>query len=99
MAIEFADAEPNSRDHIHDLGRGFTGDEAVAIAVYCALSQPNNFKSAVRLSVNHNGDSDTCGLMAGQIMGASLGIDSIPIDWIDTLDPEELRSIHTLSTP
>lgn len=94
MAIEFADAEPNSRNRIHDLGRGFTGEEAVAIAVYCALSQPNDFKCAVRLSVNHNGDSDTCGLMTGQLMGASLGEKSIPIDWISALNHLEFDVIR-----
>lgn len=94
MALAFAATDPNSRDRIHDLGRGFTGEEAVAIAVYAALSQPNDFKSAVRLAVNHDGDSDTCGLMTGQILGAALGLNAIPSNWITALDPRELEVLE-----
>lgn len=95
MAVTWAEAEPRQRERIEDLGRGFTGEEAVAIAVYSALSHPNDFKEAVRLAINHGGDSDTCGLMAGQIMGAFLGSSSLPSSWISALEPTELELINS----
>lgn len=95
MAVTWADSEPRQRERIEDLGRGFTGEEAVAIAVYSALSHPNDFKDAVRLAINHGGDSDTCGLMAGQIMGATSGDRGVPNDWITALAPEESAIISS----
>lgn len=94
MASTWAESEPRQRERIEDLGRGFTGEEAVAIAVYSALSYPNDFKDAVCFAINHSGDSDTCGLMAGQIMGASLGEVGVPHDWIIELEPSELEIIN-----
>jgi ADP-ribosyl-[dinitrogen reductase] hydrolase len=94
MAVTWAETEPRQRERIEDLGRGFTGEEAVAIAVYSALSFPDDFKEAVRLAINHGGDSDTCGLMAGQIMGALLGMAELPKDWISSLESTELEIIN-----
>ncbi len=66
---------------IEELGDGWDGDEALAISTYCALKEPNNFKNAVRLAVNHSGDSDSTGAILGNILGAYLGIKEIPIEW------------------
>jgi ADP-ribosylglycohydrolase len=63
------------------IGQGWVGEEAVALALYCVLRCPNDYVSAVRLAVNHGGDSDTVGCIVGGIMGARLGLDAIPADW------------------
>lgn len=52
-------------------GLGFTGDEALAIALYCAFAYPD-FASAIRSSVNHDGDLDSTGSICGNILGAEL---------------------------
>jgi len=62
------------------------GEEALAIAVYCALSAPTDFVAGVRLAVNHDGDSDTTGAIAGNILGALLGEDAIPGEWLAKLE-------------
>jgi hypothetical protein len=36
-------------------------EEAIAISVYCALKCKDDFKKALVLAVNHNGDSDSTG--------------------------------------
>jgi ADP-ribosylglycohydrolase len=40
--------------------------------------------------VNHSGDSDSTGAIAGNLLGAALGAGSIPPRWLDTV---ELRSV------
>ena len=38
----------------------------------------NDFEKAIVCAVNHGGDSDSTGAIAGNIMGSYLGIDKIP---------------------
>ena len=63
---------------IRQLGEGFVGDEALAIAVYCAIRHEDDFGAAVTAAVNHGGDSDSTGSICGSIMGAHLGYEAIP---------------------
>lgn len=71
---------------ITQLGEGWVGDEAIAIAIYCALKEKSDFKKALLLSVNHNGDSDSTGAITGNILGAYLGIDAIPVLWVQNVE-------------
>ena len=68
------------------LGEGWTGDEALAIAIYSSLKYKDNIKKALICAVNHNGDSDSTGSITGQILGAYLGINSIPKEFINNLE-------------
>lgn len=54
------------------------GDEALAIAVYCAVRYRDDFEKCLIAAVNHSGDSDSTGAIAGNILGASLGYEAIP---------------------
>ncbi len=65
-------------DHI---GQGWTGEEAVALALYCVLRYPDNYVACMRRAANTDGDSDSIACIAGGIMGARLGLDAIPLDW------------------
>ncbi|MDO3380269.1 ADP-ribosylglycohydrolase family protein [Geoalkalibacter halelectricus] len=78
------------QETIEGLGEGWTGEEALAIAVYCSLVAKGNFDFGVRLAVNHGGDSDSTGAIAGKILGAMLGRKGIGEQW---LMPLELRDI------
>ena len=73
-------------DAIHQLGEGWIGEEALAIAVYCALKHADNFDAAIIASVNHKGDSDSTGAITGNILGAYLGIDAIPVKYTEKLE-------------
>ena len=42
------------------------------------------------MAVNHDGDSDSTGLIAGHLMGAARGLCEIPVRWLATL---ELRDV------
>lgn len=90
MAVLLAkDGNPNPKK-LSKLGRGWIGEEALAIAIYCVLSYPEDFEKAVKLSVNHSGDSDSTGAICGNIMGAKLGLKSIPKNWINKLELSDL---------
>lgn len=67
------------------LGQGWVAEEALAIALYCALVA-SNFEEAVLLAVNHSGDSDSTGAIAGNISGALYGEAAIPARWLDKLE-------------
>lgn len=75
---------------IHQLGEGWTGEETLAIAIYCALKYSRDFDSAMIAAVNHCGDSDSTGAVAGNILGAYLGMSGIPGKYTEHL---ELRDV------
>ncbi len=67
------------------LGEGWTGDEALAIAIY-AVGVATDFENAMRIAANHDGDSDSTASIAGQLWGARDGVTSIPHAWLRRLD-------------
>ena len=68
------------------IGEGWTGHEALAIALFCAIRHFDSFEDAVVAAVNHNGDSDSTGSICGQIMGAIHGRSAIPSCYTDHLE-------------
>jgi ADP-ribosylglycohydrolase len=72
-------------DLISELGEGWVAEEALAIGLYCALVS-DDFESGVVLAVNHNGDSDSTGAIAGNLLGAVLGMNAIPRRWLRQLE-------------
>jgi hypothetical protein len=95
LAIGLSENSDADLDNIHRLGEGWVGDEALAIAIYCALRYHYDFDRCIIASVNHKGDSDSTGAIAGNILGAWLGIDEIGEKW--TRDLELLDVIKELS--
>lgn len=71
------------------LGQGWYADETFALAYFCVLRYPNDYKKAVQTAVNITGDSDSVGSVAGGILGARLGINAMPISWIEALKEKE----------
>ncbi len=63
------------------LGEGWVAEEALAIALYAALAAPD-FRTGVLLAVNHDGDSDSTGAIAGNLLGTMYGIEGIPRSWL-----------------
>ena len=85
-AVELAESGEPSGEKVHQLGGGWTGETALAIAIYATLTAPNDFAAGVRLAVNHDGDSDSTGAIAGNILGALLGEEAIPRGWLADLE-------------
>jgi ADP-ribosylglycohydrolase len=67
------------------LGEGWIAEEALAIAVYAALAMPD-FTSGVLLAVNHDGDSDSTGAIAGNLLGTWYGVDNVPRTWLSRIE-------------
>lgn len=81
--------QPGPRDQIPAaLGQGWVAEEALAIAVFAALVAPD-FESAIVLAVNHDGDSDSTGSIAGNLLGAIHGGQAIPPRWLGALELRE----------
>jgi ADP-ribosylglycohydrolase len=81
-AIQYGANDLPIGNAIEALGSGWTGDEALAISLLCALRYPNDWKAAVLAAVNHSGDSDSTGSITGAILGTLLGVGRIPQGWI-----------------
>ena len=85
-AKELAVTEGSDEEHIRAIGDGWSGDEALAIAIYCSLRYPDNFSKAVIAAVNHSGDSDSTGAVTGNILGSWLGYEDIEEKWKTNLE-------------
>ena len=89
-AIDLAAEDLDDLDAIHQLGEGWVGDEALAIAVYCAIKYSGDIDKALIAAVNHNGDSDSTGAIAGNIVGAQVGLSGIPAKYTEKLELRDL---------
>lgn len=76
---------------IAELGSGWVAEEALAISVYCALVA-ETLEEGVIFAVNHGGDSDSTGAIAGNLLGAMHGVDAIPKRWLTRLELREVIS-------
>ncbi len=72
------------------LGQGWVAEEALAIAVYCSLCHSEKPENALRLAVNHGGDSDSTGSICGNIIGAYKGAAALPTKWFRRLELGEV---------
>ncbi|MCN9242640.1 ADP-ribosylglycohydrolase family protein [Streptomyces sp. RY43-2] len=79
-----AEGSPTARK-AETLGGGWIAEEALAIAVYCALVEPD-VRQALLLSVNHSGDSDSTGAICGNLLGAHHGDHGLPHDWLTRVE-------------
>lgn len=81
------------------LGEGWVAEEALAVGLYAVLvtkgSTPTeHFRNAIAVAINHSGDSDSTGSIAGNILGAYYGEDCLPADWLEALEaPEVIRGM------
>ncbi|MDE7345609.1 MAG: ADP-ribosylglycohydrolase family protein [Muribaculaceae bacterium] len=77
-ALDLAGSSRTDREAILELGEGWVAEETVAIAVFCVMRYIRDFEGCLVASVNHDGDSDSTGAVAGNIIGAILGYTGIP---------------------
>ena len=75
---------------IAELGDGFSAISCLAIAVYSAIVHQTNFRFAIELSANHDGDSAACGAITGGILGVWYGRTKLPKQWIKKMQYQSL---------
>ena len=86
LAVELSHNDDKDLENIHRLGEGWVAEEALAIAIYCALRYKDDFSKGIIAAVNHKGDSDSTGAIAGNILGAYLGYERIEDKWKENLE-------------
>ncbi len=93
-ARALAASGPPSAEALQALGGGWVGEEALAIALACALTAdtgaPAGVAEALWRAVCHSGDSDSTGSITGNLLGACVGVDGLPDAWLPAL---ELRDV------
>jgi len=97
LEMQAAGLEPTP-ERLEKMGVGWpgaVGEEALAMSLFCALSYPDDFRRAVRVAVNHSGDSDSTGTITGQIVGLINGLQALPEDWRKRLKMAEV--VNTLA--
>lgn len=90
QALELVDCDLTDMRSIFRIGRGFVAEETFAIAVYSIAKYGSDFDKALCCSVNHGGDSDTTGAVAGNILGAAVGYNAIGDKWKKDLELSDL---------
>ena len=63
--------------NIETLGQGWVAEEALAIGVYAAMVGEVDLRKGLMIAVNHSGDSDSTGAIAGNILGAIHGEEAL----------------------
>ena len=89
-AVTLSKGNTSDVENIKQVGEGWIGDEALSIALYCALKHFDDFEEAMIAAVNHGGDSDSTGAVTGNILGAAVGYDAIPQFFKDDLEMHDL---------
>ena len=62
---------------VEQLGQGWVAEEALAIGVYAAMVGEVDLRKGLIVAVNHSGDSDSTGAIAGNILGALHGEEAL----------------------
>jgi len=100
QATEFASQSTAPPSAISQLGRGWIAEEALAIAVYSALSSSSP-GDALSRAVGHDGDSDSTGAICGNMVGAAAGRALLPRLLAERLVGRDIvlgvaRDLHTV---
>ncbi|MDE6512400.1 MAG: ADP-ribosylglycohydrolase family protein [Muribaculaceae bacterium] len=77
-ALDLAASTKSDREAIRELGEGWVAEETTAIAIFCVMRYIRDFEGCLVAAVNHDGDSDSTGAVAGNIIGTILGYTGIP---------------------
>ncbi len=80
------DLQPSKNELRSKLGCGVESYNSVPAAIYFALKYGSDYRTAVLNAVSLGGDTDTIGSMTGAIVGAHLGLDAIPTEWVSKLE-------------
>lgn len=68
-------------------GSGISGyiQHTVPAVIHIWLTHQDNFRLALLETIHAGGDTDTTAAIMGAIMGARVGFDGLPQDWVDNL--------------
>lgn len=74
--------------------QGWDADEALAMSILVCRQHPDNLLNALSEGVTQDGDSDSIGTIAGALLGADLGIETVDPEWVEIIERrDELEHI------
>jgi ADP-ribosyl-[dinitrogen reductase] hydrolase len=76
----------SDRAAVAALGGGWTGHQALAIAVLCSLRHGDDWMAAAAAAADHGGDSDSTACITGALLGALHGAGQLPAAWLEQLE-------------
>lgn len=89
QAVASCRAEESSAQFAESLGLGdgVTGytNHTVPVAIHAWLSHPRDYRAAITSVIRCGGDADTTAAIVGGIVGAGVGREGIPDQWMDGL--------------
>jgi poly(ADP-ribose) glycohydrolase ARH3 len=88
---------PSAREVVRRLGNGVEANESVPLALYAFVVSYPSFEEVVLTAIEHGGDTDTIGAMAGALIGAARGANAIPPAWTRNLENGPRGRDHVLS--
>ena len=59
--------------------------QSVPVAIYAAVRNRRDFSAALGEAIACGGDTDTVGAITGALVGARVGVDGIPPEWIEQI--------------
>lgn len=100
-AVELSESSKGDAECMRELGEGWVAEETLAMAVFSCLRHSDDPKQCLRCAVNVTGDSDSIGSVAGNIIGAYLGIDRIreafDVSKLECIDKMEIIAADLVS--
>lgn len=75
---------------LFEIGTSSDAIETVPAAVYCFLKHPRHFTGAVFSAVNAGDAADSIGALAGSLVGALAGLDSIPRHFVQRVENSDV---------
>jgi ADP-ribosylglycohydrolase len=75
---------------ISHIGTEDNAAQALGVALFSAALFEDNFENAIRLSVNHDGQSEVCGALCGGLLGTYHGAQFVPSKWAAKLSFQRL---------
>jgi ADP-ribosylglycohydrolase len=102
-AASSVDAGRSTLTFAEELGlrKGVSGyvNHCVPVAIHAWLSHQTDLRAAIQAAVACGGDADSTGAIAGGIVGAGVGAEGIPQDWLQgVVDwPYSVRYLQRLS--
>lgn len=89
-ALYYGTSKDSEDASLRDIGQGWVAEETLAIAIFCVMRHIDNFEKCLISAVNHGGDSDSTGAVAGNIIGAILGYTAIPMKYLENLEARDI---------
>jgi ADP-ribosylglycohydrolase len=85
-SLGLASQNKDTRAVIAEFGQMCSVEAAFPGVIHLIVSYEDNFKEALVENVMAGGDSAARGMFVGMILGAYLGIDAVPEEWIERLN-------------